>query len=128
MLTLDQFRNYIDTYHLEFTIPMSISQVILEFPYANGCGAKGGTMFPATIWGINIEAACDIHDIEWKLSKSVKDLLFANENFDNNLKRICDPQSNKLTRWLRRFRIAKYVSGVELIGTNAYAIKRGFMT
>lgn len=57
-----------------------------------------------------------------------QDLLDANERFDNNLKIITDSRSgNNFMRWLRRSRVAKYVSGVELIGTDAYAKERDFV-
>ena len=96
--------------------------------YANGCGSKGGQKFPDTMYFISIVAACTIHDIEWALAMSYHDLLDANERFDNNLKRITDKESmNDVMRWLRRSRISKYVSGVELFGTYNYANERGFI-
>lgn len=100
---------------------------IVAFQYANGCGAKGGFKFPSMMYGVDIKTACNIHDIEWQLAECYADLLDANENFDNNLKKICDQESaNNFMRWLRRLRIAKYVNGVEIHGTMAYAIERGF--
>ena len=80
------------------------------------------------MWGINIESACIIHDIEWEKAKNYEELILANENFDNNLKLITDYESaNDFTRGFRRLRIAKYVSAVELIGTEIYAKERGFV-
>ena len=93
----------------------------------NGCGSKGGVHFPSTMWGVNIEAACNIHDFDWSEAESYTDLVKANERFDNNLKKICDEESNSFTRWFRRMRVAKYVSGVELVGTSAFAREQGLI-
>lgn len=96
--------------------------------YANGCGSKEGIKFPDTIYFTSIISSCIIHDIEWEKSECYQDLLDANERFDNNLKKITDKESiNNIMRWFRRLRIAKYVSGVELVGTKAYAIERKFI-
>ena len=97
------------------------------FDCANGCGAKGGQKFPHTIYGVDIESACIGHDLDWRIAENYKEVLQGNERFDNNLKKICDPQSNWFTRPLRRLRIAKFVSAVELYGTEEYANERGFI-
>ncbi len=126
MQTFEEFWYQIQEYDLKTNLLFPDLQV--GFKYVNGCGSKGGWHFPSTMWGINIEAACNLHDIEWKLAKCYADLLMANERFDNNLKKITDAESsNNFTRWIRRSRINKYVSGVELIGTEAYAKERGFI-
>ncbi len=102
-------------------------KMLANISHANGCGAKGGIKFPDTMYFVNVSAACCIHDIEWELAEHYQDLLDANERFDNNLKSITDAESsNNLMTWLRRSRISKYVSGVELVGTDAYAEERGF--
>lgn len=126
MQTYDQLMAHIVKYKLETRLEPF--QLRTGIQYANGCGAKGGTKFPDTMYLISIIAACIIHDIEWHLAKSVADLIAANERFDNNLKKICDHESmNDVMRWLRRSRIHKYVDGVELVGTEAYALERGFI-
>ena len=102
-------------------------QIQLLMHHSNGCGSKGGFQFPSTMWGVNIEAACNIHDIEWYAADSYEELLEANERFDNNLKKICDTESNTCMAWIRRMRIAKYISGVEIVGTHVYAVERGFI-
>jgi len=125
MKTFEQFLNDIEDYGLDLG---TIKNLRTAFQYANGCGAKGGVKFPSTIWFVNIETACNIHDIMWELALSYNDLIIANEIFDNNLKLICDYESNNdITRWLRRQRLSKYVNGVEIHGTNAYAVIRGFL-
>jgi len=124
MKTYEQF--LADIY--KYKLVCDMDNLKISFQYANGCGAKGGVQFPSTMWGINIESACNIHDIDWKLAKSHQELLDANERFDNNLKKITDHESmNDFTRWARRLRVAKYVSGVELYGTQTYATERGFI-
>ena len=97
------------------------------FSCANGCGKSGGQKFPSTIYGVDIESACYNHDVDWAAATNYKEVLQGNERFDNNLKKICDPQSNWFTRPLRRLRIAKFVSAVELYGTEEYANERGFI-
>lgn len=102
-------------------------ELLSGMKYANGCGANGGIKFPKTMYGVNIESACIIHDIEWQLSSNLNDLIEANHRFNKNLKKICDSESsNKVMAWLRRMRIAKYVAGVELHGLDTYAMKRDF--
>ena len=57
-----------------------------------------------------------------------QDVIDANGRFYRNLKKITDKESCcKLMAFLRRQRIAKYVSGVELIGTHSYLKQRGFV-
>lgn len=125
MQTFDELWNDICTYKLDSHL--KFHELKKGIKYANGCGAKGGTKFPDTMYLILIISACIIHDIEWKLAKSYQDLLDANERFDNNLKKITDKRSlNDIMRLLRRSRIQKYVSGVELVGTVNYAIERDF--
>lgn len=125
MKTFGEFAGDVEKYSLELKHPIRLYR--LNFRHANGCGAKGGMKFPNTMWGVNIVAACIIHDIEWQLATNFKELVAANERFDNNLKRITDyNSSNSITTWLRRMRVAKYVIGVEIHGTRDYANERGF--
>ena len=126
MLTFDDFWADVCLYKLELGLKHFDYKTGIK--YANGCGAKGNIKFPDNMYFVSIISACIIHDIEWYNAKSYQDLLDSNERFDNNLKKICDTESmNDLTRWFRRMRIAKYVSGVELYGTGSYAEERGFL-
>jgi len=125
MQSFEEFLRDVQKYKLDTT---SIQSLKTAFKYTNGCGSKGGIHFPPTMWGVHIEVACNLHDIRWSNAENMKDLLIANEQFDNDLKTICDTESmNDFTRWMRRMRIAKYVSGVELVGTDNEAVKRGFI-
>jgi len=126
MLTFDDFWADVCLYKLE--LGFKYHEYENGIKYANGCGAKGGIKFPDTMYYISVISACIIHDIDWYKATCYQDLLDANERFDNNLKKICDRDSmNDLTKWFRRMRIAKYVSGVELYGTESYAKDRGFL-
>lgn len=124
MKTFNEFLKDIQKFKLK-TIATNLD---VSYRYANGCGAKDSVKFPRTMYGINIESACIIHDIEWTLAKNIEELETANENFDNNMKKIVDQLSAfRLFAMLRRMRIAKYVSAVELYGTLAYAREREFV-
>lgn len=122
MKTFEQFLFEINKYGLDVTS----ENLARDFLYANGCGAKGGIKFPPTMWLLNIESACNAHDIGWQNAKSLKELQEENEKFDNNLKLIIDKESNFVMKRLRRLRAAKYVTEVELLGTKAYAKERCF--
>ena len=126
MITFDEFWD--DVCEFELETYLSYNDLKIGYKYANGCGAKGGVKFPDTMWFVSIIAACIIHDIEWKNAKCYHDLVLANRRFSVNLKKIIDSKSiNGVMRWIRRYRIASYTSGVELKGTKAYAIERGFI-
>ena len=125
MKSFEQVLYDMEKYDLKTTVT-DVDRFRVLYDYANGCGAKGGVKFPKTMWGVNIESACILHDIEWVMAQNYFDLKKGNELFDDNLKKICDKESNTLTIWLRRMRIAKYVSAVELVGLHNEAIKRGF--
>ena len=122
MQAYSKFVTDIDKYDLSH-IPVTYNQFT---NMCNGCGSKGGFKFPSTMWLVNIEVACNIHDVDWSKAQCWSDLLKANERFDNNLKIICDDESNWFMIPIRRQRIAKYVTGVELYGTVGYALERGF--
>ena len=124
MIEFDRLWDDIITYDLHSRC--KYHELRTYFPEANGCGAKGGKKFPDSFLFVSIIAACIIHDIEWFLAESYRDLLDANERFDNNLKRITDQKSmNSFMRWARRQMISYYISGVELVGIDEYAIKKG---
>lgn len=116
-----------DVHDYKLELYLKYHQLEKGMKHANGCGSKGGVKFPDTMYFVSIISACTIHDIEWELAKCYQDLLDSNGRFNRNLKRITDKESNSIMAWLRRMRIAKYVAGVELIGTDAYAKERGFI-
>lgn len=124
MQSFEQFWEHVCTYDLKSDY--KFHELKANFKESNGCGSKGGMKFPSSFFFVKIVAACSIHDIEWFFAKSYEDLIKSNERFDNNLKRITDYESNKVTRWIRRQFISYYVSGVELVGTRKYAEARQF--
>lgn len=125
MYTFDDLWYNVNKYKLESCL--KYHQLQRYFDESNGCGAKGGTKFPDTMWFVLVVWACIIHDLEWYLAVNYEELLAANERFDNNLKRITDKESlNEAMVWLRRKRIGKYITGVEREGTVVYAIEREF--
>ena len=84
----------------------------------NGCGPKSaGLMVPDTIFGLNISAACNIHDHCYTLkpySISTKD--WADRIFLNNILRL-----NESTKWrwlkrLRRWSAYRYYNAVRKFG------------
>ena len=124
MKSLEEFLGDVFKYKLKTP---STHELRTSYKYANGCGSKGGYKVPKTMWGVNIESACISHDIEWMLARDYEELKEANSNFARNLKRITDYESmNNFTRWIRRYRISSYTSGVALKGTPVYAKERGF--
>lgn len=126
-MTEFELRENIKKYDLDYSVPGSLSELLKHISAANGCGSQGGFKFPSTMYALNIKAACYIHDIEWKLSKSYLDLKIANKNFETNLIKIINLESkNIFIRLLRRGRILIYAYSVKLIGTPAYAKIRGF--
>lgn len=86
----------------------------------NGCGAKGGTKFPDTMWGLLIVLACNIHDWSWDKSKTKGDLIFSNAIFLYNLTAIIINGSNWIMLLPRISRATKYYLGVVLKGTKSY--------
>jgi len=126
VITFEELWEDVSTYQLDSCL--KYHELEKGIKYANGCGAKGGVKFPDHIWFISIISACIIHDIEWTIANCYRDLLDANERFDDNLKKIVDYESfNDFTRWVRRYRVASYINGVELKGTHDEAVERGFI-
>lgn len=126
MKTIEQLQADTIRYCLHFSVAGSLSALLAGVKYANGCGAKNSIKVPKTMWGVDIESTCYIHDIEWQLAKSYKDLIAANKNFNKNLLLIIAYESNPFMWLLRRSRVFWYVTMVKLFGTKAYARERGF--
>ena len=125
MMNLKEFLTQVAKYNLQFSMPTA--NIDKDYKYANGCGAKGGVKFPKTMWGLNIEAACQVHDIDWTNAKSLDDLILGTEMMLRNLKHIIDAESGFIMKRARRWRAAKYITEIDLIGTPSEAVKRGFI-
>lgn len=87
----------------------------------NGCGTKGlgGLIVPDTLWGLEIEDACDIHDFMWHEGSTIEDKREADRIFLNNMLRLIDGGS-KWLKWIRRRRAYKYYEGVAVFGGPAF--------
>ena len=87
----------------------------------NGCGSKGfgGWIVPNTLWGLNVEDCCDIHDYMYHIGKTIEDKEKADRVMLNNMMRKIEAGS-KWLRWVRRERAASYYYAVKLFGGNAF--------
>ena len=87
----------------------------------NGCGTKGlgGYIVPDTLWGLEIEECCHIHDYMWSQGKTIEDKAQADRVFLNNMLRVID-EGSKWLRFLRRRRAFKYYEAVAVFGGPAY--------
>ena len=112
-------------YRLKF--PTTEAEARLAYKYTNGCGSMDGASVPNTIGFVSVESACHKHDIKWGVATCYQDLLDANDEFTGDIKRICDYESNWFTNFLRRQIIALWSYGVDKLGTDSYARKRGFI-
>lgn len=88
----------------------------------NGCGTKGlgGLITPDTLYGLSINAACDIHDWMYVFGRTIADKEEADRVFLNNMLRIIEAKSGLLLRWLRRRRAMTYYSAVRDFGGPAF--------
>lgn len=89
----------------------------------NGCGAKNGLDVPDTFYGLDISAACMIHDWMYHIGSTLADKLFADAIFRLNLSLIIDDSNkwyNKALAPLRHSRAGKYYTAVALWGDTAY--------
>lgn len=86
----------------------------------NGCGAKGGITVPSTFYGLDISAACDIHDYMYYAGKTNADKEAADRIFLNNLNRIIEARSCCILKYLRQSRAKKYYKGVKYFGSSAF--------
>jgi len=99
---------------LALYIPISYLEASKEekAKVCNGCGAKAGTKFPDTFWGLCIILACQIHDWMFHEGRTLGDYFFANAIFFWNLTAIIYNESNWFMYWLRLERALKYYIGV----------------
>lgn len=89
----------------------------------NGCGTGGwlAALVPDTIYGLNITAACNIHDYMYSRGRTQNDKVEADRVMLNNLQRII--QAKTKYRWLRKLRTIRaylYYLAVHLAGGPAF--------
>ena len=85
----------------------------------NGCGPGGWLtdLVPDTIYGLDISAACNIHDWMYAEGETIEDKQLADRVFLNNLVRIINHETRwAWLRWLRRRRALKYYLAVKNFG------------
>jgi len=84
------------------------------------CGPGRGileSLIPETMYGLNISAACSIHDYMYIHGATEEDRVIADEVFLNNLIRIIEANTtNKLLLCLRLRRAKTYYNAVRLFG------------
>ena len=86
----------------------------------NGCGPKGMIDFvPDTIYGLKICEACNIHDYDYFIGKTITDKHKADIRFLGNMMVLV----NRGTIWLRFFRrrrVLMYYESVRELGDKAF--------
>ena len=87
----------------------------------SGCGTKGfgAWIVPNTLWGLNIEEACNIHDYMYKFGETIEDKNEADRTFLNNMIRTIEG-TNKWLKPLRLRRAWKYYEAVAHFGGPAF--------
>ena len=113
----------------QFSILLSCPQTFLDADpldlehVCNGCGAAGAKFdfVPDTMYGLNISAACMVHDWEYFEGETNEAKDVADRRFLNNLNRLIDTYpSNSGVKWLRRRRAVKYYWAVKHHGGPAF--------
>jgi hypothetical protein len=90
---------------------------------SNGCGTDGwkGKLVPETIWGLNISAACDIHDWMYAAGATTEEKQEADRVFLNNLLRSIEAAGGwGWLQALRRRRAMVYYRAVKYFGGPAF--------
>jgi hypothetical protein len=86
----------------------------------NGCGGDGSWIKPPeTVYGLDVSAACIIHDFQYSEGGTPEDKIEADQIFLDNMLRIIERNGNsafKVTQCLRRRRALKYWYAVHLFG------------
>lgn len=93
----------------------------------NGCGPGGwkAALVPDRMWGLDVSAACDIHDWMYTVGQTLADKEEADRVFLNNLHRLIESAPGWhnqlwLMKRLRRNRARVYYEAVHLCGGPAF--------
>ena len=86
----------------------------------NGMGPKGyGWVIPDTMYGLNLEAAGDVHD--WMYYHATYDRNQCDDVFLKNMKSIIEQHDGwSILQWLRNRRALKYYWAVRKFGLSSY--------
>lgn len=102
--------------------------LLKDFPRCCGAGdGVGSIVVPETMWGLNVSAACHIHDFSWEVAAaSWSDFHQSNSMFLRNIISIIRHKSaNHIMRVLRNYRAVTYFNAVDEIGSKVFwGIKR----
>lgn len=89
----------------------------------NGCGPGGWKvdLVPDSIWGLDVSAACNIHDWMYTAGRTLADKDEADRVLLNNLLRLVAAAGGPAwLRWLRRRRARTYFDAVRIFGGPAF--------
>ncbi len=89
----------------------------------NGCGPAGWKIdvVPDTIYGLNVNGACNPHDWMYEFGETRGDKEYADEIFLDNLNTIIDNKGGySWFVWLRKRRAKKYYYAVKLAGEDSF--------
>ncbi|MFN8790091.1 MAG: hypothetical protein ACK5Y2_01395 [Bdellovibrionales bacterium] len=97
-----------------------------KYEIINGCGpARATSLVPNTIMGINIKAACDIHDYTYAKPNTVKSREEADFLFSYNMRRLVDRKLEVgVFRSLAYLGVDLYLMAVRLFGGNYFEGER----
>ncbi len=116
----------IKRYELRINQTISKIKIAVNGGYSNGCGTKSTWFVPDTILGLPITSACDLHDIDCTLSKSMEELQKASNDFYFNIKQII--KTGSIWVYPYRLGVAKvYVESVNYFWLENYAKEREFI-
>lgn len=86
----------------------------------NGMGPKGyGWLIPDTMYGLDLEAAGDVHDWMYHYATYARDI--CDRVFLENMNSIIDQHGGwSIVKWLRKRRATKYYWAVRQLGMSSY--------
>ena len=110
--------------YLDAKDSFKVSDAALIAANCNGCGAANAKLdfVPDTIYGLDISAACHIHDWDYFDGLTIEDKASADRRVLNNIYRIIkrDKSWRRCIRFLMRRRAKKYYHAVHYFGGAAF--------
>jgi hypothetical protein len=88
--------------------------------YDCGPGKFGAHFVPDTMWGLNVKAACQIHDHMYATGQTQFDKWVADVTFLTNLNDIIEAKSWPVVKEFRRYRAMSYFSAVRDGGNSSF--------
>lgn len=114
-----------NTPHLDADPSYHAATYSKKLSVCNGCGSANAKFdfVPDNIWGLKIKPACDIHDWDYHIGKTIEDKNRGDRRFLNNCLRLIEAQTSwigKRLKPLRRRRALKYYEAVVYLGGPAF--------